>query len=83
MFFNLQFGKTSWFMWSIYNVNIFRVGFSVIQCHSVCAFAKQKVTCHRQNGVCEHLQRWKVHSIPTFYLKPLRYNKYKHQDFSK
>lgn len=27
--------ETSGFMWSIYNVNIFRVGFLVIQCHTL------------------------------------------------
>ena len=61
---------------SIYNVNIFGAGFSVIQCQKVCAFAEHKGICSTQNDVCMHSE---VEGAIWCQLAPrVRHDKYKH-----
>lgn len=48
--------ETSWFMRSIYTVNIFRAGFSVIQCHIHCVDLQSKrwLVANRMGRECLH-----------------------------
>lgn len=70
-------------MWSIYNVNIFSVGLSVIRCHTEFVHlqsqrwlvADKVCACIYRSGRC--------HYTSTLHTKWLRYNKPKPQNFYK